>query len=84
VRFEEEEPFCSIFPIRMQPVIECEPQVRRLSDNPVLMKQHESFRTARDEFMARLGRATLARPSRPGKNITLSGATRMEPRWRST
>lgn len=53
ILFEEDEPFCSILPVRMQPIVECQPQVRRLSDNPELSRQHEEFRCAREEFNAR-------------------------------
>ncbi len=52
--FEEDEPFCSIVPLRIQPVVACEPEIRRLSDDPDLEKHHRSFRASRDAFMARM------------------------------
>ena len=51
--FEEDEPFCSIVPVRMQDVVECQPEIHRLSDNAELGRQHLEFRTARDEFNAK-------------------------------
>lgn len=54
VRFEEDEPFCFIFPIPKQALVGCEPEIRRLDEEPELKRQHEAFRTSRDEFMARL------------------------------
>jgi LPS sulfotransferase NodH len=54
VRFEEDEPFCFVFPIRKQALADCQPEIRRLSENPELFEQHEAFRTSREEFFARL------------------------------
>jgi hypothetical protein len=51
--FEEDEPFCSIVPVRVQPILDCEPHIRRLCDDPELNRQHLQFRTARDEFNAK-------------------------------
>ena len=51
--FEEGEPFCSVFPIAKQALIECEPEIRRLSDDLELSRQHQAFRASRDEFMKR-------------------------------
>ena len=52
-RFEEDEPFCFIFPIKKQALLECQPEIRRLSDNPELSRQQDAFRQSRDEFMQR-------------------------------
>jgi hypothetical protein len=51
VVFEEDEPFCFIFPIQKQALLECEPEIRLLADDPELSRQHEEFRVARDGFM---------------------------------
>ena len=51
--FEEGEPFCSVFPIAKQALVECEPEIRRLSDDLELSRQHQAFRASRDEFMKR-------------------------------
>jgi hypothetical protein len=53
VVFEEDEPFCLIIPIRKQALIGCQPEIRSLSDDPELSRQHEEFRVARDAFMQR-------------------------------
>ena len=53
VLFEEDEPFCFIFPIKKQALVDCEPEILRLQDDPELSKQHDAFRTSRDEFMKR-------------------------------
>ena len=53
VRFEEGEPICSIFPIPKQALLDCEPEIRRLSEDLELSRQHQSFRESRDEFMKR-------------------------------
>jgi hypothetical protein len=54
VLFEQDEPFCFIFPLPKQALIDCEPEIRRLADEPELKEQHDSFRNARDEFMKRM------------------------------
>jgi hypothetical protein len=51
VVFDEGEPFCFLFPIKKQALLECAPEIRRLSDDPELHCQHAAFRVSRDEFM---------------------------------
>jgi hypothetical protein len=51
VVFEEDEPFCFIFPIPKQALVECELEIQFLEQNPELCRQHEEFRQARDSFM---------------------------------
>ena len=51
VLFEEGEPFCFIFPIRKQALLDCAPEIRPLSENAELSRQHAAFRASRDEFM---------------------------------
>ena len=53
VVFEEGEPICSIFPIAKQALLDCEPEIHRLSDDIELSRQHQAFRESRDEFMKR-------------------------------
>jgi hypothetical protein len=53
VVFEEGEPICSIFPIPKQALLDCEPEIHRLSDDIELSRQHQAFRESRDEFMKR-------------------------------
>jgi hypothetical protein len=54
VIFEKDEPVCFLFPIKRNSLTDCEVEIRRLPDNPELAKQHEAFRSSREEFMQRL------------------------------
>jgi hypothetical protein len=54
VRFEAGEPFCFVYPIPKQALLETQPEIHRLADEPELLRQHEAFRVARDEFMKRV------------------------------
>ncbi len=54
VLFDEGEPFCFVFPIPKQALADCQPELRRLADEPELQRQHDAFRGARDEFMKRM------------------------------
>jgi hypothetical protein len=49
VFFEEDEPFCSIFPVRMETVAECQPEMRSIVDDPELRRRYEALRSAREE-----------------------------------
>jgi hypothetical protein len=53
VVFEEDEPFCFIFPIMKQSLIDIEPEIHRLSENLELTRQHNQFHASREEFMKR-------------------------------
>jgi len=53
VTFEEGEPFCCVYPIPKYALRDCQPEIRRLDENNELARQHDAFRTARDEFMLR-------------------------------
>lgn len=54
VMFEEGEPFCFFFPVDMRSIADCTPEIRRLSDEPELNRQHEAFRASREEFKQRI------------------------------
>jgi hypothetical protein len=54
VVFEEDEPFCSIYPMQKNPIVAVQPEIRRLSDNPGLQRKARAFRAERDQFHARL------------------------------
>jgi hypothetical protein len=54
VLFEEDEPFCAIYPVQQKAMLACEPEIRRLPENPELEKQATAFRIERAEFTARL------------------------------
>jgi hypothetical protein len=52
--FEEGEAFCFIFPIPKQALLDTQPEILRLDDDPELKRQHESFRNSRDEFFKKM------------------------------
>jgi hypothetical protein len=54
--FEEDEPFCSIFPVMKQALVDCKPEIRKLADDIELSRQYETFKEARAGFMQRLER----------------------------
>src|SRR5581483_2220440 len=54
VVFEQDEPFCFIYPVMKQALADCEPEIRRMADEPELQRQHDAFKTSRDEFMKRI------------------------------
>ena len=51
--FEKEEPFCFIFPVKKRAVLDCEPEIRDIAEDPELARQHQAFAVARDGFMRR-------------------------------
>jgi hypothetical protein len=51
--FEEDEPYCLIFPLPKHVLQDCQPEIYRLEDDPEFQRQHESFRASREEFMQR-------------------------------
>lgn len=51
VRFEEDEPFCLIYPVRTDALLAIEPVIRYLAEEPEIERQHDSFRRERDAFM---------------------------------
>ncbi len=54
VVFEEDEPYCCIFPVPKQALTEVEPEIRNLADDPELESQHEAFKNSRDAFMKQM------------------------------
>src|SRR6185369_11104694 len=54
VVFAENEPFCLIFPLIKQALTATQPEIHRLTDEPELFQQQESFRKQREEFMQRI------------------------------
>jgi hypothetical protein len=51
--FEKDEPFCFMFPIRKQAVLDCVPEIHDIAEDPELGRQHGAFATSRNEFMKR-------------------------------
>jgi len=54
VLFEEDEPFCFVYPVPKQALIDVTPEIRRITDDPELLRQHQAFHDSRDEFMKRV------------------------------
>ncbi len=46
-RFDEDEPFCAIFPVRTDTVAGLTPEMRSIADAPEIRRQYELLRTAR-------------------------------------
>src|ERR1051325_1277381 len=56
IRFEKGEPYCHVFPIRRGELDAVDPDMRRLSENHDLERQHESWIASRSRFNADLKR----------------------------
>jgi hypothetical protein len=56
VRFEKDEPFCHIFPVRRGELDAVEPEMRVLSDNPELKGEHDRWTASRGQFIGDLKR----------------------------
>jgi hypothetical protein len=54
VRFEKDEPFCHIVPVRRGEIESVEPELRLLSENPELERAHETWSANRDRFNVEL------------------------------
>lgn len=50
IRFEADEPFCHIFPLRRGEVEEFQPTVRKLSENPDLEREYKQWSESRTAF----------------------------------
>ncbi len=44
--FEEGEPICAIFPVRMETVVDCKPEIGPLDVDPELKQEYEAFRSS--------------------------------------
>ena len=56
VRFEKDEPYCHIFPVPRGQLESFAPQVRPISDDPGLQREHEAWTSARVQFNSDLER----------------------------
>jgi hypothetical protein len=50
IRFDKGEPYCHIFPVRCGELESAEPELRWLSDNPELKREHEAWTASRARF----------------------------------
>jgi Family of unknown function (DUF6065) len=56
VRFEVDEPFCHLFPIRRGELESVSPELRKLSEDPELEREHKLWSSSRDNFNADLNK----------------------------
>src|SRR5690349_19912065 len=66
VSFEKDEPFCHFFPVKRGEIESFEPQLRRIEDNPELMRQQALWNTSRADFI---------------KELAVTGTRANEDRW---
>jgi len=50
VRFEKGEPYCHIFPVQLGAMETIEPELRLLSENPELKREHDAWTASRAKF----------------------------------
>jgi hypothetical protein len=53
VVFDEDEPICHIYPIKKQALVDCQPEIHDLSEDPELERQFLTYRESREEFLKR-------------------------------
>ncbi|BCW90857.1 hypothetical protein sos41_40330 [Alphaproteobacteria bacterium SO-S41] len=63
IRFEENEPFCFIFPVQRQAIEESEPRFASIDEAPELKAQFEAWSRSRNAFQAEVKRNPPARPA---------------------
>ncbi|WP_313440186.1 DUF6065 family protein [Novosphingobium sp.] len=63
IRFEENEPFCFIFPIGRAAIEQVEPEIRPIEDAPELKEQFETWSAGRDAFHARMAAEPPSAPA---------------------
>ena len=51
IRFEKDEPFCHIFPVKRGELDAVQPELRVLSENPDLKRDHDAWSASRQKFM---------------------------------
>ena len=54
IRFDQGEPICMIFPQRRELLDGVDPEIRMLSENPVLQEKYLQWRKSRDSFLGKL------------------------------
>ncbi len=63
VRFEENEPYCFIFPVERSTIAAIEPRFVDIDDDPELREQFETWSRSRDAFQAEVERNPPTSPS---------------------
>lgn len=73
VRFEENEPFCFIFPVERNAVATVEPTCVPIEDAPELREQFETWSRSRDAFQAEVARNPPTSPSEKWQKLYYRG-----------
>ncbi len=73
VRFEENEPFCFIFPVERSVVATVEPTFVPIEDAPELREQFETWSRSRDAFQAEVARNPPTSPSEKWQKLYYRG-----------
>ena len=60
IRFEKDEPYCHVFPVRRGQLEAFAPQVRPMSENPGLQSEHDAWKRRRGQFIDDLQRENSA------------------------
>lgn len=83
IRFEKDEPFCHIFPVRRGELETIEPEIRPISEQPDLHREHELWKNARAKFNAELEHeGSQARAERWQRSYLRGGAPNLPNRTR--
>ena len=69
IQFDANEPFCTIFPIRLDTVLDCEPVFRPIEDDPALADAHAVWSNSRAEF---------------NQDLLVEGSPAQAARWQKT
>jgi hypothetical protein len=64
--FEADEPFCTLFPIRLDTVLHCEPEFRPIDDDPDFAAAHRAWAESRGGF---------------NKDLKVEGSSARDERW---
>jgi hypothetical protein len=74
VRFEKGEPFCHIMPLRRGEIESVKPELRSLSDNPELKRQHDTWGPTAIASTSVSGSRAAKRKPRSGRSSTIAAS----------
>ncbi len=75
LRFEKDEPICHIFPVKRGEVESLHPEVRNLSDDPLLKAEYEAWSASRNTFNSDLKTPGSAAQAEKWQKIYVRGTT---------
>lgn len=75
VRFEENEPFCFLFPVQRSAIETVEPQFLPIDSDPVLKGEFEAWTGSRDAFQLRMASAEPYKPSEKWQKFYYRGVS---------